>query len=63
MKEFAKILKYARPYTKSIAFAFVCLLLTSMASLVLPLIVRNMINAVVVMKNADLLNDLTRDLV
>jgi subfamily B ATP-binding cassette protein MsbA len=63
MKEFAKILKYARPYTKSIVFAFVCLLLTSMASLILPLIVRNMINAVVVMKNADLLNDLTRDLV
>ena len=63
MKEFAKILKYARPYTRSIVFAFVCLLLTSMASLVLPLIVRNMINAVVVMKNADLLNDLTRDLV
>ncbi len=63
MKEFAKILKYARPYTKSIVFAFVCLLLTSMVSLVLPLIVRNMINAVVVLKNSDLLNDLTRDLV
>jgi len=63
MKEFANILKYARPYTKSIIFAFACLLLTSMISLALPLIVRNMINAVVVLKNSDLLNSLTRDLV
>ena len=63
MKEFANILKYARPYTKSIVFAFVCLILTSMISLALPLIVRNMINAVVVLKNSDLLNSLTRDLV
>ena len=63
MKEFANILKYARPYTKSIIFAFTCLLLTSMISLALPLIVRNMINAVVVLKNSDLLNSLTRDLV
>ena len=63
MKEFAKILKYARPYAKSIIFAFACLLLTSMISLVLPLVVRNMINAVVVLKNSDLLNSLTRDLV
>ena len=63
MKEFANILKYARPYTKSIIFAFACLILTSMISLTLPLIVRNMINAVVVLKNSDLLNSLTRDLV
>ena len=63
MKEFAKILKFARPYTKSIVFAFVCLLLTSMISLLLPLIVRNMVNAVVILKNADLLNSLTQDLV
>ena len=63
MKEFANILKYARPYTKSIVFAFACLLLTSMISLVLPLIVRNMINAVMILKNSDLLNSLTRDLV
>jgi len=34
-----------------------------MISLALPLIVRNMINAVVVLKNSDLLNSLTRDLV
>ena len=63
MKEFSNILKYARPYTKSIIFAFVCLILTSMISLALPLIVRNMINAVVVLKSSDLLNSLTRDLV
>ena len=63
MKEFATILKFARPYAKSITFAFVCLLLTSMISLLLPLIVRNMINAVIILKNADLLNSLTRDLV
>ena len=63
MKEFSNILKYACPYTKSIVFAFVCLILTSMISLALPLIVRNMINAVVVLKNSDLLNSLTRDLV
>jgi subfamily B ATP-binding cassette protein MsbA len=63
MKDFSKILKYARPYTKSIIFAFACLILTSMISLALPLIVRNMINAVVVLKSSDLLNSLTRDLV
>jgi subfamily B ATP-binding cassette protein MsbA len=63
VKDFAKILKYARPYSKSIAFAFICLVLTSVVSLVLPLIVRNMINAVVVLKNSTLLNSLTRDLV
>ncbi|MBT6663707.1 MAG: ABC transporter ATP-binding protein, partial [Nitrospina sp.] len=63
MKEFSNILKYARPYTKSIIFAFACLILTSMISLALPLIVRNMINAVVVLKSSDLLNSLTRDLV
>ena len=63
MKEFSKILKFARPYTKSIVFAFVCLLLTSMISLLLPLIVRTMVNAVVILKNADLLNSLTQDLV
>lgn len=34
-----------------------------MISLLLPLIVRNMINAVIILKNADLLNSLTRDLV
>ena len=63
MKEFSNILKYARPYTKSIIFAFACLILTSMISLALPLIVRNMINAVVVLKSSDLLNSLTRNLV
>ena len=63
MKAFSNILKYARPYTKSIIFAFACLILTSMISLALPLIVRNMINAVVVLKSSDLLNSLTRDLV
>ena len=63
MKDFAKILKYARPYKKSLMFAFLCLLLTSMINLVLPLIVRNMINAVIVLKDSGILNTLTRDLV
>jgi subfamily B ATP-binding cassette protein MsbA len=63
MKDFAKILKYARPYKKSLLFAFLCLLLTSMINLVLPLIVRNMINAVIVLKDSGALNTLTRDLV
>ena len=63
MKEFTKILNFARPYAKSITFAFVCLLLTSMISLLLPLIVRNMINAEVILKNSNILNSLTRDLV
>jgi len=63
MKDFAKILKYARPYKKSLIFAFLCLLLTSMINLVLPLIVRNMINAVIVLKDSGLLDTLTRDLV
>ena len=63
MKDFAKILKYARPYKKSLIFAFLCLLLTSMINLVLPLIVRNMINAVIVLKDSGVLDTLTRDLV
>lgn len=63
MKDFAKVLKYARPYKKSLIFAFLCLLLTSMINLVLPLIVRNMINAVVVLKDSGALDTLTRDLV
>jgi len=63
MKDFAKILKYALPYKKSLVFAFVCLLLTSMINLVLPLIVRNMINAVIVLKDSGILDTLTRDLI
>ena len=63
MKEFRKILKYARPYTKSLFFAFICLTLTSLINLVLPLIVRNMINAVVVLKNSMTLDSLAWDLI
>jgi len=62
MKEFRKILKYARPYTKSLVFAFVCLTLTSLVNLVLPLIVRNMINAVVILKDSQILDGLAWDL-
>ena len=62
MKEFRKILKYARPYTKSLVFAFICLTLTSLVNLVLPLIVRNMINAVVILKDSQILDELAWDL-
>ncbi|MFQ5716978.1 MAG: ABC transporter ATP-binding protein [Nitrospinales bacterium] len=63
MREFGKILKYAKPYAKSIVFAFFCLALTSIISLILPLIVRNMVNAVFIAKNGAQLNSLTLDLV
>lgn len=63
MKDFGKILKYARPYKKSILFAFLCLLLTSVINLILPLVVRNMINTVIVLKDSGILNGLTRDLI
>ena len=63
MKEFFKILKYARPYTKSLIFAFLCLALTSLINLVLPLIVRNMINAVIVLKDSEVLDGLAWDLI
>lgn len=63
MKEFRKILKYARPYAKSLVFAFICLALTSLINLVLPLIVRNMINAVVVLKDSEVLDGLAWDLI
>jgi ATP-binding cassette, subfamily B, bacterial MsbA len=63
MKEFRKILKYAKPYTKSLIFAFLCLALTSLINLVLPLIVRNMINAVIVLKNNAVLDSLAWDLI
>ena len=62
MKEFRKILKYARRYTKSLVFAFICLTLTSLVNLVLPLIVRNMINAVVILKDSQILDGLAWDL-
>ncbi len=62
MKEFRKILKYAKPYTKSLVFAFICLTLTSLVNLVLPLIVRNMINAVVVLKDSHILDGYAWDL-
>jgi ATP-binding cassette, subfamily B, bacterial MsbA len=63
MKEFLKILKYARPYTKSLIFGFLCLTLTSLINLVLPLIVRNMINAVIVLKESEVLDGLALDLI
>ena len=63
MNEFRKILKYAKPYTKSLVFAFICLTLTSLVNLVLPLIVRNMINAVVVLKDSQVLDGLAWDLI
>ena len=63
MKEFLKILKYARPYTKSLIFAFLCLALTSLINLALPLIVRNMINAVIVLKDSEVLDGLAWDLI
>ena len=63
MKDFLKILKYARPYTKSLIFAFLCLALTSLINLVLPLIVRNMINAVIVLKDSEVLDGLAWDLI
>jgi ATP-binding cassette, subfamily B, bacterial MsbA len=63
MKEFRKILKYARPYAKSLVFAFFCLALTSLINLILPLIVRNMINAVIVLKDSGVLDSLAWDLI
>jgi ATP-binding cassette, subfamily B, bacterial MsbA len=63
MKEFRRILKYAKPYAKSLIFAFLCLALTSLINLVLPLIVRNMINAVIVLKNHEMLDSLAWDLI
>jgi len=63
MKDFSKILRYAKPYRKGILFAFLCLVVTSLITLYLPLLVRNMINVVVVEKNAAALNSLTLDII
>ncbi len=63
MKDFSKILRYAKPYRKGIVFAFLCLVVTSVITLYLPLLVRNMINVVVVEKNAAALNNLTLDII
>lgn len=63
MKDFSKILHYAKPYRKAIVFAFLCLVVTSLITLYLPLLVRNMINVVVVEKNAAALNNLTFDII
>lgn len=63
MEDFSKILRYAKPYRKGILFAFLCLVVTSLITLYLPLLVRNMINEVVVEKNAAALNSLTLDII
>ena len=63
MQDFRKLLKFAKPYSKSIVFAFFCLALTSSISLILPLLVRNIVNAVFVQKNASILNSLTFNVV
>jgi subfamily B ATP-binding cassette protein MsbA len=63
MKDFSKILRYAKPYRKGILFAFLCLAVTSLITLYLPLLVRNMINVVVVEKNSGALNILTFDII
>ncbi len=62
MKEFRKILILAKPYSKRIWFAFLCLLISSLITLLLPLIVQKMVNAALIEKNGDLLNSLTVDL-
>jgi ATP-binding cassette, subfamily B, bacterial MsbA len=63
MRDFGEVIKYARPYTKILVFSFFCLVLTSIISLILPLIVKNMVNAVFIEKNGEVLNSLTVDLV
>jgi subfamily B ATP-binding cassette protein MsbA len=63
MRDFVEVIKYARPYTKILVFSFFCLVLTSIISLILPLIVKNMVNAVFIEKNGEVLNSLTIDLV
>ena len=63
MREFSKLLKYARPYTRSLIFAFLSLVLTSIITLILPLIVRNIINAAVVSQDQAALDRLTLDLI
>ena len=60
VKDFSKILKYVKPYKKSIVIAFLCLTLSSVINLILPLIVKNMINAAVVEKNSVILNCIQR---
>lgn len=63
MKEFSKILQYAKPYKKGIGFAFLCLVVTSAITLVLPLMVRTMINEVIVEKNVAALDNLTMEII
>lgn len=62
VKDFSKILKFVKPYKKSIVIAFVCLALSSIINLILPLLVRNMINAAVIEKSSAILNSMTADL-
>ncbi|PIQ95506.1 MAG: ABC transporter ATP-binding protein [Nitrospinae bacterium CG11_big_fil_rev_8_21_14_0_20_56_8] len=59
MKDFSRILSYARPYRGKIILAFFCLVFTSGINLLLPLVVKNMINAVMVVRDAVELNRLT----
>ena len=63
MRDFSEVFKYARPYKKILVFSFLCLALTSIISLLLPLIVKNMVNAVFIEKNGEALNSLTIDLI
>ena len=63
MRDFSEVFKYARPYKKILFFSFLCLILTSVISLLLPLIVKNMVNAVFIEKSGEALNSLTIDLI
>jgi len=63
MKSFSRILAYTKPYKKIIIWAFFCLTITSAINLILPLIVKNMVNAALVLKNETILNSLTLQLI
>ncbi|MCA9897547.1 MAG: ABC transporter ATP-binding protein [Anaerolineales bacterium] len=55
---FRRLLKYVRPYRNQMTFSIILLLVSTLLGLVLPLVVQNLVDVVLIDKNQDQLNQL-----
>ncbi len=56
MKDYFKLLRYVRPYLKSLLLGIVCIILASASQLVLPWVIKDVIDEVLVNKDMRMLN-------
>ncbi len=62
LAEYTRLLSYVRPYLKRMIFALIALSIGTVLGLVMPLVIRNMVDIVFVDRNLALLNQLTAGL-